>query len=115
MQTASAIREAGGEAIVMAGDVTASDFPERLVKAADQKFGAIDILINNAGKQSTAGEYKSPIQSASHSACPGIIWQLKSLTGAGYTWDGMLHKITGKQWEAMLAVHCTAPLRIIQV
>lgn len=34
---------------------------------------------------------------------------------AGYTWDGMIHKISSKQWEAMLAVHCTAPFRLIQV
>ena len=34
---------------------------------------------------------------------------------AGFTWDGMLHKMPGKQWDAMLAVHCTAPFRLIQV
>lgn len=26
----------------------------------------------------------------------------------------MIHKITAKQWNAMLAVHCTAPFRLIQ-
>jgi len=26
----------------------------------------------------------------------------------------MIHKITAKQWDAMLAVHCTAPFRLIQ-
>ena len=26
----------------------------------------------------------------------------------------MIHKITPKQWDAMLAVHCTAPFRLIQ-
>ena len=50
MQTASAIEAAGGEALVVAGDVTASDFPDKIVKAAAKAFGAIDILINNAGK-----------------------------------------------------------------
>lgn len=34
--------------------------------------------------------------------------------GAGFTWDGMIHKISPKQWDAMLAVHCTAPFRLIQ-
>jgi hypothetical protein len=33
---------------------------------------------------------------------------------SGFTWDGMIHKITPKQWNAMLAVHCTAPFRLIQ-
>jgi len=36
------------------------------------------------------------------------------VNNAGYTWDGMLHKITDKQWEAMLAVHNTAPFRLIR-
>lgn len=26
----------------------------------------------------------------------------------------MIHRITPKQWDAMLAVHCTAPFRLIQ-
>ena len=33
----------------MAGDVTAADFPQRCVEATVQRFGTIDILINNAG------------------------------------------------------------------
>ncbi|PRW58222.1 3-oxoacyl-ACP reductase [Chlorella sorokiniana] len=33
---------------------------------------------------------------------------------AGFTWDGMLHKMPGKQWQTMLDVHCTAPFRLIQ-
>ncbi len=52
MQTASAIQAAGGESLVVAGDVTAEDFPARIVKGATEAFGAIDILINNAGKLS---------------------------------------------------------------
>ncbi len=33
---------------------------------------------------------------------------------AGYTWDGVIHKMTDKQWQAMLLVHATAPFRLIQ-
>jgi 3-oxoacyl-[acyl-carrier protein] reductase len=36
------------------------------------------------------------------------------VNNAGYTWDGMLHKITDKQWHAMLEVHNTAPFRLIR-
>ncbi|CAK0783378.1 hypothetical protein CVIRNUC_006577 [Coccomyxa viridis] len=79
-QIAHEIESQGGEAISLAGDVTAEDFPRRCVEAAVKHFGTIDILINNAG----------------------------------FTWDGMIHKITAKQWDAMLAVHCTAPFRLIQ-
>lgn len=36
------------------------------------------------------------------------------VNNAGYTWDGMMHKMTDQQWEAMLAVHLTAPFKIIR-
>jgi 3-oxoacyl-[acyl-carrier protein] reductase len=36
------------------------------------------------------------------------------VNNAGYTWDGMMHKMSDQQWEAMLAVHLTAPFRIIR-
>ena len=36
------------------------------------------------------------------------------VNNAGYTWDGTIHKMTDEQWEAMLAVHLTAPFRIIR-
>ncbi|QYX48724.1 SDR family oxidoreductase [Pseudomonas tussilaginis] len=43
------IREAGGEAVACVGSVTAADFAERFVQTAVQNYGAIDIIINNAG------------------------------------------------------------------
>lgn len=49
MQVAKEIREQGGEAVSLAGDVTAEEFPQRCVKAAVDAFKTIDILINNAG------------------------------------------------------------------
>jgi 3-oxoacyl-[acyl-carrier protein] reductase len=36
------------------------------------------------------------------------------VNNAGYTWDGMFHKMGDEQWEAMLAVHLTAPFKIIR-
>lgn len=36
------------------------------------------------------------------------------VNNAGYTWDGMLHKMTDRQWQAMLEVHATAPFRLIR-
>jgi 3-oxoacyl-[acyl-carrier protein] reductase len=41
--------EIQGETAVFAGDLTKSDAPEALVKAAIDAFGKIDILVNNAG------------------------------------------------------------------
>lgn len=79
-ETVAAIREAGGAALGVPGDVTDPRFPEALMDAAIGEFGALHVLVNNAG----------------------------------YTWDGMLHKMGDKQWEAMLAVHNTAPFRLVR-
>ncbi|CEQ41772.1 SPOSA6832_03543 [Sporobolomyces salmonicolor] len=43
------IKKAGGQAIAVGGDVTAEDYPKKLVKATIDAFGDIHILINNAG------------------------------------------------------------------
>jgi 3-oxoacyl-[acyl-carrier protein] reductase len=76
----SAIRAAGGEACSIPGDITDPEFPRLLVERTVEEFGALHILVNNAG----------------------------------YTWDGMLHKMTDKQWDAILAVHTTAPFRLVR-
>jgi 3-oxoacyl-[acyl-carrier protein] reductase len=43
------IGAAGGRAVAVAGDVTAADFGERFVVAALDRFGGVDIIVNNAG------------------------------------------------------------------
>ncbi|HUB31452.1 MAG TPA: SDR family oxidoreductase [Bryobacteraceae bacterium] len=48
-ETEAAIRDAGGSAASLPGDVTDPSFPERLVSAALERFGSLDILVNNAG------------------------------------------------------------------
>lgn len=40
---------AGGDAIAVGGDVGADDFPDKIVKAAVDKYGKINHLVNNAG------------------------------------------------------------------
>jgi len=78
--TVSEIKELGGDAVSCVGDATASDFPEKIVKKAVETWGALHIIVNNAG----------------------------------YTWDGMAHKMTDEQWDAMLDLHLKAPFRIIR-
>jgi 3-oxoacyl-[acyl-carrier protein] reductase len=48
-QTVQAIRAAGGEALSVPGDVTNPAFPETIVRAAVEKLGGLDIIVNNAG------------------------------------------------------------------
>ncbi|MBN1341039.1 MAG: SDR family NAD(P)-dependent oxidoreductase [Phycisphaerae bacterium] len=74
------IKDAGGQATSVTGDVTDAAFAEKLIKAAVDTYGKLHILVNNAG----------------------------------YTWDGVIHKMTDQQWQAMLDIHCTAAFRMIR-
>jgi len=49
LETGMAIDQAGGEAKALPGDLTAPDFPEKVVKAALAGFASLDIIVNNAG------------------------------------------------------------------
>lgn len=48
-QTADAIQQTGGQAAYVVGDVAEEATPEMLIATARQRWGRIDILINNAG------------------------------------------------------------------
>jgi 3-oxoacyl-[acyl-carrier protein] reductase len=70
--------EINGETAVFAGDLTKEGAADELVKAANDAFGAVDIVVNNAG----------------------------------YTWDGVAHKMTDEQFQAMHDIHTIVPLRV---
>src|SRR5438874_1976840 len=48
-QVKTSIDASGGRAATCASDVTARDAPERIVAAAVEHFGALDVLVNAAG------------------------------------------------------------------
>src|SRR5439155_6658421 len=48
-ETAALVLAAGGEPLVVQGDVAESRTGEALVKATLDRFGRLDILVNNAG------------------------------------------------------------------
>jgi 3-oxoacyl-[acyl-carrier protein] reductase len=48
------IREGGGRAVALAADVSRSEDVKRLFDAAEQQFGGVDVLVNNAGIMSLA-------------------------------------------------------------
>ena len=74
------IESAEGAAFAVPGGVTEDGFPENLLDAAVDRFGKLNVLVNNAG----------------------------------FTWDGMLHKMTDEQWRAVLEIHTMAPFRMIR-
>jgi short-subunit dehydrogenase len=68
-ETAKLVEEAGGEAQVVAGDVTDAAAREQVVQAAIEKFGGLDVLGNNAGnvragrlEEIDAGEIQTQIE-----------------------------------------------------
>jgi 3-oxoacyl-[acyl-carrier protein] reductase len=70
--------EIEGETAVFAGDLTKPGVPDELVAKANDAFGEVDIVVNNAG----------------------------------YTWDGVVHKMTDEQFQAMLDIHTIVPFRV---
>ena len=49
LETGVLIDRSGGNAKALPGDITAPDFPDKLVNATVAGFGSIDIVVNNAG------------------------------------------------------------------
>jgi 3-oxoacyl-[acyl-carrier protein] reductase len=72
--------EIEGETAVFAADLTEPGVPDKLVEAAQEAFGTIDIVVNNAG----------------------------------YTWDGVIHRMTDEQFQAMLDIHTIVPFRVLR-
>ena len=50
-ETKKYIEELGGECLLLSGDITKKSFCKNIVKATIEKFGKIDVLVNNAGVQ----------------------------------------------------------------
>jgi 3-oxoacyl-[acyl-carrier protein] reductase len=62
---ATDVRAAGGEAALVAGDVTRPGTPKAIVDAVLAAFGSLDILVNNAGGWSSARRSPSTPTSSS--------------------------------------------------
>jgi NAD(P)-dependent dehydrogenase (short-subunit alcohol dehydrogenase family) len=85
------IEAAGGRAVAVAGDVRDEDLAKALVEAAKERFGGLDIAVNNAGtlgemaplaEVSTAG-WRDTIDANLTSAYLGAKYQLPAMQARG--------------------------------
>ncbi|HEU5190892.1 MAG TPA: SDR family NAD(P)-dependent oxidoreductase [Methylomirabilota bacterium] len=60
-RTAAAIRQDGGEAVAVAGDLTEEGPAARLIEAAMARWGRLDILVNNVGGSRNAKIWEMPV------------------------------------------------------
>jgi 3-oxoacyl-[acyl-carrier protein] reductase len=49
LEVVAEIKDVGGQAVACTGSVAAPDFADRFIKTAVDHYGAIDIIVNNAG------------------------------------------------------------------
>jgi 3-oxoacyl-[acyl-carrier protein] reductase len=83
------------------------------------KSAAVAAAINASGGRALAvpgdvldGAYVDDLVAKAAAFGGGKIHVL--VNNAGYTWDGVIHKMSDAQWDAMLALHCTAPFRLLR-
>ncbi|OAA54628.1 Short-chain dehydrogenase/reductase SDR [Cordyceps fumosorosea ARSEF 2679] len=84
-----------------------------------KKSDAVAEAINSSGGQaiSVPGDvldpsYPETLVSRAAAFGSGKIHIL--VNNAGYTWDGVVHKMSDKQWDTILALHATAPFRLVR-
>ncbi|MEQ8672122.1 MAG: SDR family oxidoreductase [Aggregatilineales bacterium] len=96
--------EHGAKVIVTDIDPTPANLTAQAINEAGGTAVAVPADVTDAG-----GVEELVGQTVHHFGGVDIL-----VNNAGYTWDGMAHKMGDDQWEAMLAVHLTAPFKIIQ-
>ena len=74
--TAERIRAAGGDCLALTADIREPDEVDRVLDAALQRFGRIDVLVNNAG-----GQFTAPAEEISDNG-----WRAVQRLNVGATW-----------------------------
>lgn len=75
-ETLRALRQAGGQALFVAADLSQEEEARRVIEQTIAEFGALHVVVNNAG----AGAQKSGVQPEDG---PGVRWD--KLVGANFT------------------------------
>ncbi len=76
----------------------------------------LEVAAHRSGGTALAGNLTEP--GVPDELVTGIVARAGSLdivvNNAGYIWNGALHNHSDEQWDAMLAIHATAPFRILR-
>ncbi|KOO44270.1 glucose 1-dehydrogenase [Priestia koreensis] len=56
------VEQAGGEGYIVHGDVSKEEDVKNLVKSAIEKFGTLDVMINNAGLENPVASHEMPLE-----------------------------------------------------
>lgn len=56
------VQKAGGEAVIIQGDVTKEEDVKNIVQTAVKEFGTLDIMINNAGMENPVQSHEMPLK-----------------------------------------------------
>jgi 3-oxoacyl-[acyl-carrier protein] reductase len=111
----SDLRQAGFDAAGLAGDLTDPDAAGRLIAAAQQQWGRLDIVVNNAGMVSTA----SPVfESGSVTDMSLGTWQAslaRNLTSAFLVTKAALPAMVSRGWgRVVMLASVTGPVMAIR-
>ena len=118
--TASAIVYGGAPVIALTCDVCSADAPERLVRAAVERFGGLDIVINNAGVVEvgyvhtvTADEYHRVMEVDVHAVIRMTQAAIEPLKASGRGRIINLGSVDGVRGSAPLPLYCAAKHAVV--
>jgi NAD(P)-dependent dehydrogenase (short-subunit alcohol dehydrogenase family) len=75
-ETRAAIEAAGGEAVAVAGDIVDPATSDRVVAAAVESFGGVDVLLNNVGMQFSKSLADTTVEEFEHVMRVNVLSQL---------------------------------------
>jgi NAD(P)-dependent dehydrogenase (short-subunit alcohol dehydrogenase family) len=118
--TAAAILYGGGSVVAVGCDVCAEDAPDSLVTSAVDRFGGLDVLVNNAGvvemgyiQDVTVGDYDRVMDVDVHAVIRMIRAAVEPLRRSGQGRIINLGSIEGLRGSAPLPLYCAAKHAVV--
>lgn len=117
---ASSVRAAGGTAEVFAGDVTDPETSERAVRGCAERFGRLDVLVNNAGaglfatvEQTTAEDLEAMLAVNLKATFHGIKAALPVMRRQGSGQIVNVASTAGRRGSPYVGAYCAAKFAVV--